>query len=467
LRAIALAWGRWTPDDTTPYTMNSQTTGPAPEPDLQKHSMFEEFFHSEVTGSVLLMIAAVAALVWANSPWSAQYFDLAHTYVGVSFGDAAFKLSLRHWVNDGLMAVFFFVIGLEIKREIVVGELSSLQKAVLPVTAAVGGMVVPALFYVLVIWLGGGAHAEAYSGWGIPMATDIAFALGILSLFGKRVPLSLKVFLTALAIADDLGAIVVIALFYTESISFLGLGIAASFLFAIFLASRIGVRSLLLYALLAICGWAGLLVSGIHATIGGVVVAMLVPVTSKLAPRDFFRRTAQRLKELKGAKISKTSMVTDNKQLKTLNDMYLAVEDMRPVGVALEHLLHPVQVFLILPLFAFLNAGVALDGEVLSTAVNPITFAILAGLMIGKPVGVLLFSWLAIKSGKASLPTGVSWKHLIGVGCLAGVGFTMSIFISDLAFTDTLAQSWSKTAILVGSLGSGLLGYFTLRSACR
>jgi len=429
--------------------------------------MFEEFFHSEVTGSILLMIAAVAALVWANSPWSEHYFELAHTYIGVSFGDAAFKLSLQHWVNDGLMAVFFFVIGLEIKREIVVGELSSMHKAVLPVTAAVGGMVVPALFYAAVIYLGGGGHAEAYGGWGIPMATDIAFALGILSLFGKRVPLSLKVFLTALAIADDLGAIVVIAIFYTESISVLGLGIAASFLFLIYLASRMGMRSLAGYSVLAVGGWAGLLASGIHATIGGVVVAMLVPVTAKLTPGDFFHRAGNRLRELKGARISKSSMVTDHSQLKSLDDLYLAVEDMRPVGVALEHLLHPLQVFLILPLFAFLNAGVSLDSDVLSTAFNPITFGIVAGLVLGKPVGVLLFSWLAIKSGKAALPEGVGWGHLVGVGCLAGVGFTMSIFISDLAFSDPMAESWAKAAILVASLGAGLLGYVVLRRASR
>lgn len=448
-----------TSNDTSPQKQVQQQA--------QKHSMFEEFFHSEVTGSILLLIAAIAALIWANSPWSEHYFELAHTYIGISWGDTAFKLSLQHWVNDGLMAVFFFVIGLEIKREIVVGELSSMHKAVLPVTAAFGGMIVPALFYAFVVYSGGADHPEAFGGWGIPMATDIAFALGILSLFGKRVPLSLKVFLTALAIADDLGAIVVIAVFYTESISFLGLGIAASFLFLIFVASRMGVRSLAGYSILAVGGWAGLLASGIHATIGGVVVAMLVPVTAKLAPGDFFQRAGERLRELKGARISRTSMVTDNTQLKSLDDLYLAVEDMRPVGVALEHLLHPLQVFLILPLFAFLNAGVALDGEVLSTAFNPISFGIVAGLVLGKPVGVLLFSWLAIKSGKAGMPEGVGWGHLIGVGCLAGVGFTMSIFISDLAFSDPLAGAWSKAAILVASLVSGVLGYFVLRRASR
>ncbi|MCA9001042.1 MAG: Na+/H+ antiporter NhaA, partial [Planctomycetes bacterium] len=272
---------------------------------------------------------------------------------------------------------------------------------------------------------------------------------------------------TALAIADDLGAIIVIALFYTESISFVGLGVAGGFLFLIYLASVFGVRSLAFYSILAVGGWAGLLASGIHATIGGVVVAMLVPVTAKLAPGEFFRRAVKRLRQLKRSRVSRTSMVTDHSQLKVLDDLYYAVEDMRPVGVALEHLLHPLQVFLILPLFAFLNAGVALDGSVLSTAANPITFGVLAGLVLGKPLGVMLFSFVAVKSGKADLPSGVNWGHLLGVGCLAGVGFTMSIFISDLAFSDPLAKSWSKSAVLLGSFAAGGLGYFILRSACR
>lgn len=437
----------------------------ASPPPAKRRSIFEEFFHSEVTGSILLMISALAALFWANSPWSDSYFELGRTYIGISWGDSVFKLSLQHWVNDGLMAVFFFVIGLEVKREIVVGELSSMDKAILPVTAAIGGMLVPALVYAAVILAAGNELPGGLQGWGIPMATDIAFALGILSLFGSRIPLSLKVFLTALAIADDLGAIVVIAIFYTESISWVGLGVAAGFLGLIFVASRIGVRSLATYSVLAIGGWAGLLASGIHATIGGIVVAMLVPVTAKLAPGDFFRRVSERVQQLKSTDLSRSSMVSDKEQLSSLDDLYLTVEDMRPAGVALEHLLHPLQVFLILPLFAFLNAGVTLDGEVLSTAVNPISLAIVAGLVLGKPLGVVLFSWLAVKSGRANLPEGVRWGHILGVGCLAGVGFTMSIFISDLAFSEPLTQSWSKVAILFASVTSGVVGYLVLRRA--
>jgi Na+:H+ antiporter, NhaA family len=428
--------------------------------------MFLEFFHSEVTGSVLLILSAVAALVWANSPWSASYFELANTYIGISWGDAVFKLSLQHCINDGLMAVFFFVIGLEVKRELVIGELSSFDKAALPVSAAIGGMLVPALFFVAVYLVGGGdSSSEGLNGWGIPMATDIAFALGILALFGDRIPLSLKVFLTALAIADDLGAIMVIAFFYTESISWTGLGIAGGFLFLMLVASRLGVRSMAVFGLLAIGGWAGLYASGIHATIGGVVAAMLVPVTARLSPRDFFSLSRARIDELEAADISRSSMVADKGQLEALDHLYLTVEDMRPAGIAMEHLLHPLQVFLILPLFAFFNAGVALESEVLSSALNPITLGIFAGLVLGKPVGVLLFSWLAVKSGKASLPEGFTWTHLAGVGSLAGVGFTMSIFISDLAFSEELTRSWSKVAILVASLSSGALGYLMIHRA--
>lgn len=443
--------------------MTTNKAKPGGEP--QATGMFQEFFHSEAAGSVLLMLTALAALVWANSPWSAEYFDLAHTYVGVSWGDAVFKLSLQHWINDGLMAVFFFVIGLEVKREIVLGELSSFDQAILPVSAAVGGMLVPALFYLGVQALGGFSQPEGAAGWGIPMATDIAFALGILSLFGKRVPLSLKVFLTALAIADDLGAILVIALFYTESIDWTALAVAALFLLAIHIAARRGTRSLLAYSLLALGGWAALLASGIHATVGGIVVAMLVPVTAKLSPQEFFERTGDRLEHLRGKPLSSSSMVADKSQLDALDDLYLTVEDMRPAGIALEHLLHPLQVFLILPLFAFFNSGVRLDGEVLASAVNPISLGILAGLVLGKPVGVLLFSWLAVRTGQARLPAGVSWGHLLGVGCLAGVGFTMSIFISDLAFAEPLTQAWSKFAIMVASLTAGVAGYLILRRA--
>jgi len=426
--------------------------------DTKKKGMFHEFLHSEVSGSIVLMICAVAALVWANSPWSASYFELSKSYISISWGEHLFELSFQHWINDGLMVIFFFVIGLEVKRELLIGELSSFRKAVLPVSAAVGGMVAPAALYAVF-----NAGGDGASGWGIPMATDIAFALGILALFGARAPIGLKIFLTALAIADDLGAIVVIALFYTESISFTALGVAATFLVAIHLAVRFRVRAIWVYALLMIGVWAGVLASGIHATIAGILIAMLIPVRGGICPSEFFPRARRRLDELEGAGISPDSLVTEKRQFGALNDLYLAVDTLRPPGIALEHVLHPVQAFVILPLFALFNAGVALDAEVVSSAVNPVSLGVVIGLVLGKPIGVLLFSWLAVKSGRAELPEGVRWMHLVGVGCLAGVGFTMSIFIAELAFTDPLMVRWAKTAILVASLGAGVIGYFVLR----
>ena len=424
-----------------------------------KGGFFAEFLHSEVSGSLVLMACTVLALAWANSPWSESYFDLAYTYVGFSFGEATFKLSFQHWINDGLMALFFFVVGLEVKRELVVGELSSFRKAALPVSAAIGGMVVPALCYVL-LNVGG----EGISGWGVPMATDIAFALGILALLGSRAPLSMKVFLTALAIADDLGAILVIALFYTESISLGALGTAAAFLAAIWIAGRQGVRAVWVYVLLALGAWAAVLASGIHATIAGIAVAMFVPVRASLSPEAFFDRTRKRLDQLEAGELTEDSMIHSQHEMEALDDLYLAVEDMRPPGLALEHLLHPVQAFFVLPLFALFNAGVKLDGEVIREAANPISLGIVLGLVVGKPLGALLFSWLAVKSGQAALPDGVRWPHIIALGSLAGVGFTMSIFISGLAFSDVMHVSWSKVAILGASLLSGLTGYLLLRA---
>lgn len=420
--------------------------------------MLQEFFHSEASGSIVLMLSTLVALIWANSSYGESYFELCSTYVGVSFGDSVFKLSFQHWINDGLMVVFFFVIGLEVKRELVIGELSSLRKAALPVSAAIGGMLVPALVYVA-LNVGG----EGINGWGVPMATDIAFALGILALLGSRAPLGLKVFLTALAIADDLGAILVIALFYTDSISLPALLLAAVFLFGIFVAGRKRVRALWVYLLLALGVWAAVLASGVHATVAGIAVAMLIPVRSKIPPEEFFERSRANLDSLAASGVTSDSMVSKKHEMAALDDMYLAVEDMRPAGLALEHLLHPIQAYFILPLFALFNAGVKLDGEVLETAVNPLSLGVFLGLVVGKPVGVFLFSWLAVKSGRAALPEGTRWPHIVGAGLLAGVGFTMSIFVSGLAFSDETLVSWSKVAILIASLSAGLLGYLLLK----
>ena len=426
----------------------------------QSAGMFQRFVHSQVSGSFVLMACTVAALIWANSPWSDDYFDLGQTYIGVSWGDAVFKLSLSHWIMDGLMAIFFFVVGLEIKREVVVGELSSLRKAILPVSAAFGGAVVPAVIYAALN--GGGPGAP---GWGVPMATDIAFALGILALFGSRVPIGLKVFLTALAIADDMIAVMVIALFYTERIEVTGLLASAAFIALIVIFGRLGVRQQWVYNLLAIGAWAGVLVSGIHATIAGVLIAMAVPVRATIEPSVFLDKARKSLEQLERGNLTRESMISDNDQLRALGHIYAATDDMIPAGLRFEKQLHPLQSFLILPLFALFSAGVKFDAETLSEASGGVGWGIVLGLFLGKQIGVVGTSWLAIRSGQAEMPEGVNWAQVWGMSCLAGVGFTMSIFVSSLAFKDPMLISEAKIGILAGSLISGITGFLILRKA--
>ena len=418
---------------------------------------FEWFVHSEVSGSILLLACTVVALVWANSPWADSYFDLLHTYVGVSWGDAAFKLSLHHWINDGLMVIFFFVVGLEIKRELVVGELSSLGKAALPVAAAAGGMVAPALFFTAVNLGGAGAR-----GWGIPMATDIAFALGVLAIFGSRAPLGLKVFLTALAIADDLGAVAVIAIYYTEQINVVPLVVAAVLLAALFGVIRVGVRRRGVLYLLIVGVWLAVFSSGVHATVAGILVAMVIPVRPRVDPHRFIDETEQRLERIKEMELSTDSLLSNREQLDIVNCIHTRAGQALPAGLVLEHFLHPIQVWLILPLFALANAGVALGGDLTAVLTNPLALGIIAGLVVGKPVGIVFMSWLAVKSGRGALPKGVTWTQVAGAGCLAGIGFTMSLFVADLAFNDEALIATAKVGILAASLASGIIGYVLL-----
>jgi NhaA family Na+:H+ antiporter len=420
-------------------------------------AMFNRFFHSEVSGSFVLMACTIVALAWANSPWSQNYVDFTHIEVGFSWGGASLYMSLQHWINDALMAIFFFVVGLEVKREILIGQLSTLRKAALPVSAAIGGMLVPAGFYYAM-----NAGGPAAQGWGIPMATDIAFALGLLALFGSRAPIGLKVFLTALAIADDIGAVLVIAFFYTGSLKFGALALAGVFMLLIAGARAVGIRRSGIYLILAIGVWLSVLTSGIHATVAGILVAMLVPIRAKIEPEKFMQRAKDRLTELESAILTRDSMVSDDAQLHALDDIHEATGDMIPPGIALEHRLHPVQSFLILPLFALFNAGVYLGGDALGQTTDPIAVGIICGLVLGKQIGVLGFSWISIKSGLADLPDGVSWLHIWGASCLAGVGFTMSLFIAELAFDDPIQIGKAKLGILEASLVAGVIGYWIL-----
>ncbi len=425
--------------------------------DAESHSIFQRFVHSEVGGSVVLLVCSLTALVWANSPWADRYFEILHTYIGISWGDASFKLSLQHWVNDGLMVLFFFVVGLEIKREISVGELSSLGQAALPVAAAIGGMVVPALAY-LALNLGG----EGAVGWGIPMATDIAFALGVLALFGSRAPLGLKVFLTALAIADDIGAVLVIAIFYTEQISVPALLLAAGLLALLAMVLRMNVPRALLFVPLGLGVWIAVLASGVHATVAGILMALVVPVRARIEPAEFMARARRSIDELDAREVTRESMIFERGQLDALEQIHRSVNKMRPAGLILEQALHPVQAFWVLPLFALFNAGVAVDGKLSEGLQNPISLGVIAGLVLGKPIGVVLVSWLAVRSGRASLPESMTWSHILGAGWLAGIGFTMSLFVSDLAFTEGTLVADAKLGILTASLVAGVCGFVVL-----
>lgn len=375
----------------------------------------EKLIKIEASSGIILMICAIVAMYLANSPHQSDYFYFLEKKI--------FSLSVLHWVNDALMAVFFFVVGLEIKREIVVGELSTFRKSALPIASAIGGMIVPALIY---FFFNNGK--PSINGWAIPMATDIAFALGVLTLFGKRVPLALKIFLLALAIVDDLGAVLVIAFFYTEKIKLLGVGLAGLALLSVFISRKFKVRSYLVYSVLGVFAWAGVLYSGVHATIAGVLLGLMTPYSFPVK--------------------------------NSIAETYSPIED-------LIHYLHPFVGFLIMPIFALGNAGVQLSGiELASILDNSISMGIILGLVVGKPVGIIIFSVLVVGLKLADLPDRVSWNCVLGVSLLAGIGFTMSIFISTLALNSE-GLVFAKLGILVGSLISALLGGLVLMFSLR
>ena len=414
--------------------------------------MFQRFLHSQVFGALILIVTTIIALSWANSGWGQLYYDISHTYVGIRFGEAEFKMSLSHWIKDGLMAIFFFVVGLEIKREIVVGELSTADKALLPVLAAVGGAAIPALAYTAVNLSGG-----SLSGWGIPMATDIAFALGILAMFGSRVPIELKIFLTALAIADDLIAVAAIAIFYTPN---LGLG---TLLFSIVplgmmvWANRAGIRATWVYTVLAIVVWVDVLLSGVHATFAGVLVAMVIPVRPNVNPGDFITEARDLLRDIDGPDNSLDALIHDSDRRNKLNRFAMMVDDATPPGIALEKRLHPVIAWVILPMFALFSAGVNFGSNSVEGALSSVSLGIILGLVVAKPLGIMLSSWLVVKVAGTNMEN-LSFPMLFGAACLAGVGFTMSIFISELAFESETLIYQAKIGVLIASLTAAGIG---------
>jgi NhaA family Na+:H+ antiporter len=421
---------------------------------------FQDFADKQSSGGILLIAVTAVALVWANSPWGESYAALWHTKLTVGVGDASISKDLTHWINDGLMAVFFLVVGLEIKREVLVGELSSVRGAALPIAAALGGAMVPAAIYLAI-----NAGAEGSAGWGIPMATDIAFALGVLALLGDKAPVAIKVFLTALAIVDDIVAVLVIALFYTSEISWGALGIGGIFLVALIVANLIGVGRTLVYALLGIGLWLCFLLSGVHATIAGVILALTVPAISFINPGAFLERSRYVLDRFEKAGAKGENVLSNEERQAALHALNHAAYKLEPPLHELEHTLHPWVVFAIMPLFALANAGVQLGGGIADALTNPVALGIVAGLVVGKQLGITLFAWLAVKSGVSELPEGIRWRHVYGAGWLAGIGFTMSLFISDLAFSASRLVDAAKLGILVASLIAGVVGWVILKGA--
>ncbi len=415
------------------------------------------FIHLEYTSGIVLLISVVIAIVWANSPFHDFYEHLWHINFSVGFDKFLLSHPLHIWINDGLMAIFFFVIGLELKREFMEGELSSLQKASLPMTAALGGMLVPAVIYFFI-----NKGTPAAHGWGIPMATDIAFALALLSMASKHIPVSIKIFLSALAVADDLGAVLVIAFFYTEQINFVPLAIGAGFLLLLMLGNRMGIRSALFYLLLGIGAWIGFLLSGVHATIAGVLVAFTIPAVTRIDEQIYSSNLRKLSYDFEADIPQRGSLITplQNKTIQKVKTLSMAAET--PLQT-IEHALHPWVAFVIMPLFALANAGIVITSDFFSSIINPVSIGVAAGLIIGKFTGILLFCWIMVRFRISTLPEGANWKHIAGVALLAGIGFTMSLFISGLAFKIQAFIDQAKYGILIASIIAGILGTIVLR----
>lgn len=423
-------------------------------------NFFKAFLHNEAIGGILLLICAIVSLLFANIPSLGFFHDFWTQKAGFSIAGFSVEMSIAHWINDGLMAVFFFVVGLEIKREMLVGELSSFKHAALPIFAAVGGMLVPAVIYAAFNY----NSPETLNGWGIPMATDIAFALGILSLLGKRVPLGLKIFLTALAIVDDLGAIVVLAIFYpSHELHFNMLLYAAIVILFLFILNRNKVHNVLLYIIPGFVLWYFIWQSGIHATIAGVILALTIPSKTAINEVRFYVSVKSLIEKFKSVSNSEVEVLANAEQQQIIHQMNARVQAINPLMHRFESGLHPWVTWLIMPLFALANAGVALSGEILASPISPVASGIFFGLLLGKPLGIFLFSLLSVKLKIAELPQGTKWLQILALGVIAGIGFTMSIFIDGLAFEDKQIANIGKVAILGTSFLAAVIGLAALR----
>lgn len=421
----------------------------------------KNFIEKKTSVGLLLIFSAVLAIIFANSPLADSYHSFWKQHIFIGFEDFVIKKNLLHWINDGLMSMFFFLVGLELKREIMHGELANFKSAMLPVAAAIGGMLFPALIYYMFT-----QGTDAVSGWGIPMATDIAFALGILYLLGDKVPLSLKIFLTAVAIVDDLGAVLVIALSYTSEISMNSLALGGFFLLILFTANKMGIRNTLFYAIMGIGGlWLAVMLSGVHATIAAVLVAFTIPTNKKVNTPLFLRKVRQlssKIKRLRQKPLNDPHEDFD-KISENIEKFSMLTHDATPPLQRLEHSLHPFVSFVVLPIFAFANAGVTIGVEAFGYFLSPITLGVALGLLIGKIIGIFLFVRLMLFFKLSVLPKSVNLKHILGAGILASIGFTMSLFITELAFESDIYHTQAKIGILVASFIAGTAGFLYLK----
>jgi NhaA family Na+:H+ antiporter len=418
----------------------------------------QQFIATETAGGVVLLLAAIVALVWANSPWEESYHHLLDHHLAFDLGFWGLDAPVHFWINDVAMVVFFFVVGLEIKREVVIGELSDLRRVVVPIAGALGGMLVPALIFTAFLRGGPGA-----SGWGIPIATDIAFALGVLAVVGPRVPFGLKVMLLALAIVDDIGGIIVIAIFYTSELDFMALGLVMAVLVAAVAFRQLGVWFLPLYFGLGAVGWAATVESGIHPTIIGVVLGLLAPWKAWYRELGFTDLAERQLSRFREAAASRDEEFAQEQKVSAA----LRLRDLATKAVALdrlEHELQPIVAFVVVPVFAFANAGVEVSVGTLGGALSsPVALGVFFGLVVGKPVGITLATWVAVRLG-ARLPTGVRWPSVVGMGLLGGIGFTVSLLITELSYSDAVLLTDAKLGIIFGSLLSGVAGFLILRA---
>ena len=421
---------------------------------------FVRFTRIEAASGIVLLAATIVALIWANSRWSATYFQILDTRLVIDFGPFHFDETVLHLINDGLMAIFFFVVGLEIKRELVLGDLRDRRTATLPVVAALGGMVLPALIYIMITFDPGG---EALRGWGIPMATDIAFAVGVVALLGPRVPSGAKLFLLTLAIADDIGAITVIAIFYTEEVSLTYLALAIGGLALVRIATTVGIRSLAFYVPLGILIWFLTLESGVHATLAGVALGFLTPARPMYPAAEFDRRARAILDSFSDEPDSSESREHADHEALLLSD--ISSEAVSPLS-RLEYRLQTWSSFVVIPVFALANAGVDFRGMDIGRALtSDVALGVAVGLVVGKILGVSLFSFIAVKAGLGRLPEQTTWRHIVGLGAVAGIGFTVALFVTSLAFRDPTLIDLAKVGIYAGSLIAGVLGFALLSRA--